>query len=622
MHRAALSLLFFAILLPESAAQDAPSHHPTLVERHRVRVPGAEATALAFGSEHLWVGSSSGELIAWNRETHKVDRRRDVTYGGRVHDVAISPSEDRVAILGDAVRVFDTETLRLERVGPDTAIYEIYVGCQQIAFLDEAHVAAIVSPELLAVLALPQGNEVARFSLPRQRIAGLATCDGESLDLTIEAEAPRTWSWRTDHTATFDLPWGAGFAHLRDGTLVHATWRSPKLMIGEHVLRSRNSVTCLRSAENVISVQRHAPEVEFYDVHANVLASVRHPHEEPRAEYLHALSNDGRWIATGGSGGLVAVWEGERLVATFRELSATARSLGFSGDGEQLAFVAAGTAHACDLASGHLHELEDVGCVTNGFEAHAFTTSAGDALGYHTPFVVQRDAEARGRFGARLLARSPDGERVVFERAQVVFEQIGDETPRLLWKFRHANDIAWARDGSGRWAIALETQHGIGRFGFLHLVERDGSSRELRTSRPRRLTESCLSCDISPSGKHLRVATAERVVVYDIEDSPPELVDERAVHLEWLRHLDEDTLLAHDGRFLSLRDARTLDVLWQEDPTRSRVRVGEENQRQPIDVLGGTRPYGDTIHGARLSNDLRRLAVATDREVVVYDLRR
>jgi len=549
-------------------------------ELRRIELSGGETRSLAFSPDDhfLACGGQGGDVVVYSVTTRKKVQSLGVSHAS-VRQCLFFPKGDRLAVVGHDVSIWSFPEGRLLTRWPSN-----------VSLIHDPSVAISEDGKWIAS---PHRAKVIVRSTKNWKIA--ATFDAET-----GQSRPLRFSKSGDQLLLSD-------AILWSWKKVRETWslvRSPKDVIGFRAARHWDFKIPLRSL------------------------------------YAHyAYASSAGLVAATGERDPVSLWRAGKKLFELPGNAARVSSMALDPSGHWLAICAAHRVTAVDLATGKRQDLGLGHAVSAGWRRAEFLI-AGSLLRRANVETHRSSVQARLRspstdvWGSRILVRAPRVGEVLYLSGRgglistlgLRFLEKGGQDRKLLGDVLLL-DASWSRDGRHRLMVTVGGYCGCATTPLpstVHIKAPVPASPWIRAATARAQgADSALTGDFSPCLTRVTWGGPDGAVTCSRNGNGPiEVHANRTFAFCWLRYLDDDHLLAHDGQSLTLFRARDMVPLSHVEPYRITKSLRRGTFRaSPLEVLfPGDDPTPVFIRDALLAPDGRHIVIAGTRDVRVFAL--
>jgi len=548
-------------------------------ELRRIELGGGETRSLAFSPDDhfLACGGQGGDVVVYGMTTRKKVQSLGVSHAS-IRQCLFFPDGDRLAVVAHDVSIWSFPEGRLLTRWPS-----------DVSLIHDPSVAISEDGKWIAS---PHRAKVIVRSTKNWKIAA-------TFDFETGQSRPLRFSKSGDQLLLSD-------AILWSWKKAKETWshvRSDKDVIGFRAARHHDFKIPLRSSY---------------------------------AHYAYASSED--LVAATGERDPVTLWRSGRKLFELPGNAAGVRSMALDPSGRWLAICAAHRVTAVDLATGKRQDLGVGHAVSAGWSRAEFLI-AGSALRRANVETHRTSVQARLRspstddWGSRSLVSSPRVGEVLYPsgRGGLVspldlraLEKGGQD--RKLLGHAFLLDASWSRDGRHRLMVTVGQCRCVTTpsASTVHIKAPVPIRPWIRAATARaQEADSALTGDFSPCLARVTWGGPDGAVTCSRNGNGLiEFHANRIFVFCWLRYLDDDHLLAHDGQSLTLFRAKDMVPLSNVEPYRISKSLRRGTFRaSPLEVLfPGDDPTPVFIRDALLAPNGRHIVIAGTRDVRVFAL--
>lgn len=550
-----------------------------LEETGHWRMIGGTAFSLAFDptGRMLASGGKNGEVLLWDWEKRQV-LHRFPKEGSWIGTLRFSPDGKQLALMGRGLRIIDprtgTDLFSRAAGGPHGLAYDS-TG-KRLAYASGNGIVNVLNTQTWKILRCFQAEE---------RLPVRSLCFGPK-DKLVFAGTNKGHVWRLDlesgnETLVNQLGSTAqGLAILPAGQLLCVSWNG--LLWVDKEIRARH----YESLEPAVKGKRRVPktvyEMAVDPTHGRIamggaaaLVSLWNPEgqslgtlpigKSPVSAMAFAPSGE---ILVATYDGRILIFDKGKLVQTLWGHDADIKSLAFSGDGKHIA-ISGGQSQMIDLRSGLSQPMSRSGGFFTGRLAHEIgmlQENEVQILDSRTQKVAFRyPVKHLNQSSTRIASLSPDGKRLAiggyFSSVPMILDLETGKTQVLTGYWSTSLGLAWESDGRHFLHTRVSGNHG--EFGSIDRVSIDGSHTTIH-----KRSSAFQAVALSPDGQWILTTSGggsinnpQAQILLRIDARKGRVEREVPSQIHWLRYLDDNLFLAHDGQQLSLWDAHKLEQI-------------------------------------------------------------
>lgn len=575
----------------------------------------------------LWLGASillTSSLLS-AQQIQLQELRRIQISGGETRSLAFSPDDAFLACGGQGGDVVVYGVATRKKVFSLEASHD---SIRQCLFFPDGARLAVVGHDL-SIWSFPQGGLLARWPADVSRIHDPSAAISEDGAWIAYPDREKvivrsTKDWKV--AASFDCE-----------TAQRGPLRFSKS--GDQLLLSDAVLWSWKEAEETWSLVGSGKEVPGFDA-SGLRASEQRNFAIPLRSRspLYAFASSGDLVATAGDRDPVTLWRAGKKVVELPGNAARASSMALDPSGRWLAICAAHRVTAIDLTTGERQDLGVGHAVSAGWRRAEFLI-AGSTLRRsnaetHRSSVLARLRQPSSRDGGgRSLVSSPREGEILYQAGSGgllgpydlrSLERGGRDRKVLDNEF--LLDATWSRDGRYRLMVTVggslcatsplpSTVHITGPAPVSPWVQ------AARTAAQK--GDSARTGDFSPCLRRVTWGGPDGAVTWSCKaHGPAEIHRNRTAVFCWLRYLDDDHLLAHDGQTLTLWSAKDLVQLSRVEPypIPNGLRRGTFRVHALEPLFAGYDPTPVFIRDALLTRDHKHIVIAGTRDVRVFAL--
>ena len=615
-----------------------------LTETHRLRYDHGSTACLAFSPDErlLACGGYGGDVAIYEVATKKRILTLDVSFDS-IAQLEFFPDGKRIAVGSHDLSIWSIPDGKLLRRCP--------AGSLVRRFLSQGGSLLAISPDGKWIAHAHDESIVVRDSARLALLSRIKTTEFVDWTMMFSPKGDRlildsrwTWSWRQEGAGLQPLPWAKDprpckMQYVGPNALPLVA-KGNSLELGDRSTRLRAQPVALAASSrgHRIAVLTRGDGVVMLDGKLGTRKRLCYP---MRSSWpCFALSLSGDLLATAGEKDPVRLWQ---KGAPLCELPGNAKvpdQVSLDPSGRFLGMRFGARARSRDLRTGSVRDLGATKSLSQGWRAGEFLLTRSldkkrQIFGIQANKVMSIpqllfNLEFKQRFvrsfklypSTTLNAFVIAGQGSWFSNGLQIHWSKSE--CRSIGFHDYLIDATWSRDGNTLLCIS-ESSRMCGnapRMGEVAVYGRHGPAPWHQAAcASAKVIDLPLTGDSSPDSRRITWGGNSKSLTFS-RTRQGQRTCAKDVHLAWLRYVDNDHFIAHDGQVLGLWRAKDLELLQTVNPfsVSKRLRRGSKAAaRLSMRMFDG--PVAPTyIQQATVSRDHKRLVLVSNQDVRVYDL--